>query len=209
MYFVDRTGLTYGRLKVIRLYSMIKSGTVWLCKCSCGHVVKVRGGSLSTGNTKSCGCLAVENGRKQGLSALKHGEARHSSRTKTYNIWQGMLRRCDTPSAVGYKNYGGRGVKVCNEWKNYKIFLKDMGHCPLGMSIDRINNDGNYCKLNCKWSTRKEQNSNSRKTIHLVYKNKKQCLSDWAREIRMPITTFWRRIKQGKNIKDILDEQRI
>lgn len=205
MYFVDRTGKRYGRLTVLKLSRKRKKSILyWSCLCSCGVEINVRSSNLQCGNTKSCGCLAVENGRKQGLAGTIHGEGAHWKRTRTYRVWQGMLRRCLTLSATGYHNYGGRGIKVCKRWRKYTNFIEDMGHCPENKMLDRINNEKGYKFSNCKWSTRKEQNRNTRRTIKLKYQGRIQCLADWARELKIPIVTFWRHIKRGQTILEII-----
>lgn len=208
MYFVDRTGLIYGRLTVLKLSSITTGGKLhWVCKCSCGKKVDVNSGSLQSGNTKSCGCLHKENARKQGLASTKHSEGAHSRRTLTYRIWQSMLRRCDTKSATGYENYGGRGLKVCLRWHSYINFKNDMGVCPPKFSIERINNNKGYYKSNCKWILKGKQMQNTRRSILIKHKGQTKCAKVWARELKIPAATFWRKVKKGLSIKQILAEK--
>lgn len=132
-------------------------------KCDCGSEEKlVRVNSLKSGVTISCGCY--------GLSILKNsdGNPTHGmSNTPIYYIWNSMRQRCENPNAVGYENYGGRGIKVCDEWLIFENFFADMGHRPEGMSIERIDVNGNYCKENCIWADKTQQCFNRRK-----FKNK-------------------------------------
>ena len=200
----DYVGVVFGRLTVQKLKYIKDARSYWKCFCTCGQLKVVSNKSLCSGTTKSCGCLAKENGRKQGLAATKHGEGTHGKRTRTYRIWQGILRRCNTPSASGYKNYGGRGVTVCKRWHTYINFKNDMGECPVGFSIERKNNNKGYTLSNCKWATRAEQTKNTRRTIKLKYKGTTLCLTEWAVTLGIPRTTFWRKIKKGYTVGDFI-----
>lgn len=147
------SGQKFGKLEVLYkdLNPKDRNRTWFICKCECGNIKSIRSGDIQNGNAKSCGCSTHEG---------KHG----SCYTAEYEAWKGMKRRCLNSKTVNYKNYGGRGITVCDEWINsFEIFFKDMGQKPTNLhSIDRIDNNGNYCKDNCKWSTRIEQNRNKR-----------------------------------------------
>jgi len=149
----------FGRLRVISAAKNIGRLTAWNCVCDCGKKTRVRSQDLVRGYTKSCGCLRVELARKHGYAARWNGKAP----SREYSAWSGMKYRCLYPNNAAFRNYGGRGITVCAEWKNdFVRFLKDMGRCPKGRSLDRINNDGNYEPNNCRWATRKQQNNNRR-----------------------------------------------
>lgn len=150
-------GNRYGRLLVISECGINNNKKVlWLCKCDCGNEKKIVGGNLRSGGSKSCGCLAKELSRDR---ETKHGM--YGSRT--YSTWSNMISRCSNKKNPDYKYYGGRGILVCEEWKEFENFYRDMGDRPNKKSIDRINNDGNYYKENCKWSTQSEQIKNRRR----------------------------------------------
>jgi len=129
---------------------------------------------------------------------LKHGHNRKDKISKTYKSWIDMGQRCTNPKNPAYKNYGGRGITICERWldKNngFINFLEDMGECPKGCEIDRINNNLGYCKENCRWVTRYIQSRNKRNNKLFTYKGKIQILKDWAVEYKIKYKTLWMRI---------------
>lgn len=157
----DLTGQKFGRLTAAKHVETTKTpnGTSvvwWLCRCDCGHFVKVRGSNLRTGNTISCGCYRAE---VEKISAVTHG----LSKTPTYNSWRAMLERCLNPNNSHYKHYGGRGITVCNEWLTFENFFRDVGERPSGKTLDRKNNNGNYELCNVRWATDAEQRANKKR----------------------------------------------
>lgn len=126
----------------------------------------------------------------------KHG----MTNSMTYKTWSGMLSRCRTTSATGYENYGGRGIRVCDRWLDFNNFLEDMGEKPAGMSIDRINSNGDYEPGNCQWSTRKEQNRNQRRNVELTHEGRSQCISAWAEELGFEEATIRARLSRGWSV---------
>lgn len=139
-----------------------------VCQCSCGNILTVNNSNLLTGNTKSCGCLHIE-------IITNHGK----SYTRTYRQWAAMVQRCTNPNRKGYEGYGGRGIKVCKRWLRFSEFLKDMGECPPGLSIERVKNKtGNYEKRNCIWTTPKVQARNTRRNIFYTVNGKTACLAE-------------------------------
>ena len=158
MRFIDLTGLKFAKLTVLKRSEKRRStGTLWDCLCDCGNHTVVDSLKLRTGHTKTCGC-----GKYFGLGRSTHGM---SNKTRTYRTWKEMRNRCRNPNATQYKWYGGRGIKICDRWSNFELFLEDMGERPEGRTLDRIDSDGNYCKANCKWSTAKEQAKTNRGTF--------------------------------------------
>lgn len=157
--FKDIAGRRFGRLTA-QWPAGRKNLTYWLCLCACGKLRINTLQDLTTGNTKSCGCLRRE------LSAarfLKHGHARARYHTAEYFCWRNMLNRCLYKKGEKYKTYGARGIRVCKRWMRFENFLADMGRRPKGRTLDRRNNDGNYTPKNCHWATPSEQAFNRRR----------------------------------------------
>lgn len=154
---IDMTGRKYGRLTAISEVPS-KRPIHWLCRCDCGTVKEVIGASLRNGTTASCGCLAVEIAARR---TTKHGMAR----TRIYTTWAGMIQRCTNKKAAGYHSYGGRGIKVSPRWMKFENFFADMGDKPDGLTLERIDNDGDYEPSNCRWATMAEQSANKRGTV--------------------------------------------
>ena len=165
---IDIAGQKYGRLLAIkRLTSEIKGRSYWLFKCECGKEKKIRLDQVVGGLVKSCGCLHKEKVSSHGMT-----------NTRFYKIWNGMNQRCLCSKSVNYKNYGGRGISVCKNWKKFENFMNDMYKSYLGhmskfgvrqTTIDRINNDKNYCLENCRWATYMEQANNKRNSRKECY----------------------------------------
>ena len=179
---IDMTGQRFSSLVVTgRDFANTTSGVKWVCRCDCGNITSVKRSNLRNGRIKSCGCY-----RDSQLAArsLVHGHAKKGKRTPTHLAWGAMINRCCAPNSKAWPDYGGRGIKVCDEWRyDFARFLADMGEKPgKEYSLERKNNDGDYCSENCVWATAKEQSRNKRSNHLITYNNKTQCLTDWAKE---------------------------
>ena len=188
----DLMGKKFRRLTVIRLGEKLNNGEhFWLCQCKCGNLIKVRGGHLRNGHTKSCGCLRKEQLKTHGMSQKLE-----------YKSWAKLKGRCLNKNIPNYKDYGGRGITICEEWKNsFETFYKDMGNRPKGTSIDRIDNNENYCKENCRWSLPKVQARNKRNNIMITYKGNTLCSTDWASKLRLKRQTLEGRLRKNWSVE--------
>lgn len=191
----DLTGQKFGRLTVLGYEGESK----WLCQCECGKYTTPRGYPLTNGNTKSCGCLQKDIVSKQ---STKHGMAD----TRIYRFWRNMKQRCSNPKATKYEIYGGKGIKVCDEWLDFMSFYNwstQNGYND-DLSIDRIDGDKDYTPGNCRWTTFKAQGNNTSQNHLLTYKGKTQNISQWAEELRMDSNTLNTRIARGWDIEKAL-----
>lgn len=127
------------------------------------------------------------------IFVIRHGQ--HG--TRAWNVWRNMRRRCNDPNTINYKRYGGRGIKVCDRWKSFENFFSDMGECPEGLTLDRVDNDKNYAPDNCRWATHKEQSRNQSTTRLLTFEDETRCLEDWANLVGLDPTTLARRLKKA------------
>jgi len=199
-------GKRFGRLLIIRHEGYNKEGrSLWLCQCDCGNKKIIRGNSLKRGLTRSCGCLRIEKAK------LCHSKHKYS-RTPTYIVWSNMKNRCYNKKHRQYKNYGGRGIRVCKRWLNKKNgfnnFLIDMGEKPKDKFLDRMNNNklkNGYSPGNCNWSTKKEQNRNTRSNLAETFNGKTQCRSAFAEEYSIDKSTLAYRLDvMGLSIEEAL-----
>jgi hypothetical protein len=197
-------GMVSGRLRVIVASDRTKNGRRALeCVCAvdlggCGRVTMVRRSSITSGRTTSCGCARRD---KLVARCSKHGHAEGRRQTPEFSAWIGMKERCRNPRTKSFSRYGGRGITVCDRWReSFAAFLADMGPRPSPVhSIDRINNDGNYEPNNCRWATRREQSRNRGDNIVITINGESLCAVDWAERAGIPVSVITGRIRTGWN----------
>lgn len=196
----DIAGQRFGRLVALGpIGRNDKSRVLWECQCDCGNATIVRSTGLCSGNTRSCGCLGRE---VRSASTKTHG----MSGTKIHGIWGAMVQRCTNPKAKNYHDYGGRGITVCDEWRDsFGAFYTHVSQLPNfnleNMTLDRIdNNNGNYEPGNVRWVTRKEQSRNTRRNVLLTYNSKTKTVAEWAKDLGMYPSTLYTRIREGWSV---------
>lgn len=187
----DITGERFARL--VALYPIPGSRISprkWACRCDCGTISNVLTRDLLSGNTTSCGCYIRElHANRMRTHGLAH--------TPTYNTWASMLARCNNPKSDKYNYYGGRGIKVCERWQHFALFLQDMGERPSkGYSLDRLDNNGDYEPENCRWASKRTQSRNRNSNIVVEYQGLSLCLTEWAERLDVSYETLRQRIQR-------------
>lgn len=188
-----KAGSNIGGWEVVCFAGTINGRAMWTCRCACGNICDIRGSVLSSGKPpRSCAKCRTH-------YALKHGENQRHKRTVEYGVWSSIRTRCYNPKRPEFKYYGGRGIKMCDRWKeSYENFLDDMGRKPSPEhSIDRIDVNGDYDPSNCRWATRNEQLRNRTDNVMITYLGKTQCSQDWGKELGIKPATIRRRIGLG------------
>lgn len=190
--FIDLIKKRFGKLTVVRRVTNTKDNKArWLCLCDCGSKKNIIGCDLRNGHTKSCGCLHIMISKQQSIT---HGHSQNGKPSKTYMLWTSIKQRCTNPNFKQYKDYGGRGIAVCERWENsFESFLEDMGEVPVKNQIDRIDNNGDYCKTNCRWTTPKQNSRNRRDNRLITHNEETQCLAAWEEKTGISCATIrWR-----------------
>lgn len=198
--FVNLTGKKFGRLTVVKRAEKGLFKTVrWLCKCDCGNETYVDSYSLTHGETTSCGCFHRECVAKQ---CTTHGKAN----TRLYSTWCNMKQRCYNPKNTEFDSYGGRGIIMCQEWQEFLPFYNwAMGNgYQDNLTIDRINNNGNYEPSNCRWINYKTQANNTRRNHLITYKNETKTMTEWAEIKNISYTFLRRRLNLGWSAEEAL-----
>lgn len=190
---IDLTGQRFGRWTVIRLDGrMPYGGGAFVCRCDCGNEKKIGGSVLRRGMSQSCGCCTPRNGALN--PSYRHGLYKHP----LYKLWHLMRERCESPKHMYYDRYGGRGITICERWLDFQNFYEDnVKLWKPGLSIERKDNDGNYCPENCTWIPRGDQSKNRSNTIRLTWNGKTQPLTAWAKELNIPINVLYCRKRYG------------
>jgi hypothetical protein len=168
----------------------------WSCACDCGETVVVRRGNLTSGNTTSCGCAKRAASKARGL---RHGHYIDGKQSPEYRSWASMIARCTNPNAESYERYGGRGITICESWReSFAAFLADVGPRPsLQHSLEREDNAIGYQPGNCRWATVAEQSRNKRSTVRITLRGETRVACDWARSLGLSRTLIYERLKRG------------
>ena len=195
----DLVGARYGRLVVLSSLPAKGGHYSWLCRCDCGVEKPIRAEHLLNGKSQSCGCRQREDVAQW---ARTHGHCVGRNEGKQvspeYTTYYSMIWRCYDKKQKYYKNYGGRGIKVCARWrKSFENFFEDMGPRPPGTTLNRIDNDGDYTPKNCNWATREEQMRNSRSVRFIEYAGERRNVSAWAEKLGIPRGIIYRRLWDG------------
>lgn len=196
---VEMVGRKFHRLTVMCFEEKRGKQLFWKCLCDCSKETVVLGTALRVGKTKSCGCLRRD-------FNFKHGHAGDNSKSATYVAWTHAKSRCYDPANKKYKHYGGRGITMCDRWlESFADFLADMGEKPRrGLTLERVNNSGNYEPGNCEWRTYTDQNNNLRSNRNLEYGGIKMSMAMWTRELKFPRNLIFWRLKKGWTVEDAL-----
>lgn len=197
---IDLTGQTFGTWHVVK-YSRYSYQPLWWCRCVCGTEREVSGAGLRSGKSLNCGC--------QRKTRRVHGHARQpGSKGRTYRIWKAMRSRCK-PSYKQRADYFDRGISVCSRWDDYEKFLADMGECPDGLSIDRIDNDKGYHPENCRWANRGTQRRNSRRVVMIKMDGDSLHLKDASSAIGVSDAAIYQeRKRNGGTLQEAFDRVR-
>lgn len=217
--FIDISGQRFGRLVALERVgrTLAPNGTrqsMWRCRCDCGNETVVKYISLTTGNTRSCGCMEEENRHANMQKALEQRRKSVSmdfvgnlDAHPLYKTWKSMLMRCNNPNVDGYKHYGGRGIKVCNRWSGnlgFGNFIKDMGERPDGTTLDRIDVNGNYEPSNCRWATTEQQMNNRTDNSCVVINGKSITCSQLCKKYGFYRTYVTHLIHDGVDVNEVI-----
>ena len=198
MSFIDLTGQRFGRAIALERDYGFKGQAYWRCVCDCGKFFSTASHSLRVGDCKSCGCLNSEKARER---STKHG----MKHTKAYRAWKHLKARCYNEKVKEFHNYGGRGIKVCDRWlESFENFIADMGHPQPHESIDRINNDGDYCPENCRWTDSKTQSRNTRRNRFITLNGESKTIAEWSEITGIEESAITKRLKLGWSDHDAL-----
>lgn len=192
---IDLLGKKFSKLMVLERAENIGSQATWKCQCECGNIVRVRSADLRSGHTKSCGCLIIE-------KKLTHG---HWG-TRIYKTWDNIISRCCRLSCREYSRYGGRGIKVYKEWLDFQNFYDwamANGYSDK-LTIDRIDNDGDYCPENCRWVSFKEQQNNRSDNVYLTHNGITLTQKQWSEKTGLPESAIYGRRKRGWDVDKML-----
>lgn len=205
-YFKNLSGMNFGHLTAIERIGTNKHGnSLWRCVCDCGNEKIVPGGRLTAGRIANCGC---QSSKLRSLAASRHGITAGGC-PRTFNVWRGMKERCLNPKAISFRNYGARGITVCDEWlgengfENFHNWALSNGYSDT-LFLDRIDNNGNYSPENCRFVTREENSRNTRRNHHITVDGTTLVLAEWARKCNVAHSTILRVKEKGLSVEDYI-----
>lgn len=181
---IDLSGQRFGQLIAVSYVGRSR----WICRCDCGDRTTASATDLKRGQHRSCGHLHPT--KTHGATNKSHPAHR------TFQKWLGMRARCENPNHKSYHCYGGRGIRICERWGDFENFLADMGICPEGLTLERVNNDGDYAPENCKWATWGEQHNNKRQNHKITFEGQTKTVSQWAKHLGFERHAISRRLKR-------------
>lgn len=195
----DLTSRTFNRLTVLKFSHLKNERAFWFCSCRCGGTATISSNNLLKGGTKSCGCRNREVKRK-------HGHSFVGAISCEYTCWVHLKQRCENPRCASYPRYGGRGISICERWRNsFPNFLVDLGPKPSPRhSLDRKNVNGNYCPQNCRWSDPKQQARNRRTNRIIEFQGERLCVVEWAERLGAKSQALLARLRRGWSIAKTL-----
>jgi hypothetical protein len=195
---INLLGQRFGRLTVTEQAPSVVCGskpfTRWVCQCDCGVVVTTYTNGLRNGHTKSCGCM------KRDLAAQR--STKHAgTNSRLYAKWKAMKSRCENPNNVSFRNYGGRGIRVCDRWQDFDVFRRDVGEPPShSHTLDRVDNDKNYEPDNCRWADKHTQDNNKRTSVRITFDGQTLTLTEWGRRLGVSANTIKRRWHKRRTV---------
>lgn len=210
---IDMTGKRIGQLVVLDRAGAWDKQIWWRCQCDCGNIKTISGATLRRGKTRSCGCVykaSRVNIAHKSIAKVKHGD----SFARLYFMWGSMKARCENPNNISYSDYGGRGIKLCEEWHDYAKFKEwalaagyDETAPRGGCTIDRTDPNGNYCPENCTWQNMTTQSNNRRNTPMLTINGETDSLTNWARRVGLPRNLLYSRYRRGWRGEEVISPQ--
>jgi hypothetical protein len=196
----DLTGQRFGMLTVVRVDRITSGRTYWICKCDCGKEKSIRGDTLTV--VRSCGCIK----EKQDYINLRYDRINYTSNHRLYPVWADMIARCQNPNCIAFKDYGGRGIKVCEEWKqafNFFKWAEESGY-KYGLSIERVDVNKGYNPENCTWIPMSQQANNRRNSVKVTVNGVTKNLTHWVRELGIPGHKVWGKHKSNLPIEVLI-----